>query len=268
MLTSTWKRGLTCGLVLSFLLVAYWEIQLQFNPLKDTIWNYSFNLAIAAFYLVAAVAAFWSLRNLRPTQASHSILRYLGAAAAFWAIAFAIWAAYNLVLEREVPYPSLADAFFILAYPFLGLALWKLHISYGTRPTDRTIGEAMVMVAISAALIFVFLNRPDVSADLGLTKNLLNVAYSLGDVLLLTMAFLQLRSGQAAKYPGLYLLVIFLLLQVAADALFSYRNNASIYWNGDIADLYFATSGLVFALTLINGKLLKDRLQPARASLK
>lgn len=264
MLTSAWKRGLTCGLVLSFLLATYWEVQLQVNPLKDTVWNYSFNLAIAAFYVLAAAIAFWSLRSRRSTQASRSILRYFGMAAGFWAIAFAIWATYNLALERDVPYPSLADAFFILAYPFLGLALWKLHVSYGTRPTDRTIGEAMVIVAISAALIFVFLNRPDVSADLGLTKNLLNVAYSLGDILLLTMAFLQLRSGQAAKYPGLYLLVIFLLLQVAADTLFSYRNNASIYWNGDIADFYFAASGFVFALTLVNGKLLKERLQSAR----
>lgn len=268
MLTSAWKQGLTCGLVLSFLLVTYWEIQLQATPSKDTTWNYSFNLAIAIFYAIAALVAFWRLRVFRHNQASYSILRYFGIAAACWALAFTIWMAYNLTLARDIPYPSFADAFFILAYPFLGLALWRLHISYGTRPTNQAIGQAMVIVTVSAILIFVFLNRPDVSADFGLTKNLLNVSYSLGDVLLLTMALLQLRSGQAVKHPGLYLLVIFLLLQVAADALFSYRNNASLYWNGDIADLCFAASGLVFALTLINGKLLKDRPQSVQASLK
>lgn len=268
MLTSAWKRGLTCGLVLGFVLVAYWEVLLQANPLKDTTWNYSFNLAIATFYAIAAITAFWRLKVFRRNQISHSILRYLGIAAACWALAFTIWAGYNLILARDIPYPSFADAFFILAYPFLGLALWKLHSSYGTRPTNQAIGEAVIIVIISAVLIFVFLNRPDVSADFGLTKNLLNVSYSLGDVLLLTMALLQLRSGQAVKHPGLYLLVIFLLLQVAADALFSYRNNASLYWNGDIADFYFAASGLVFALTLINGTLLKDRPESAQALLK
>lgn len=268
MLTSAWKRGLTCGLVLSFLLLAYWEVQLQGNPSKETAWNYSFNLAIAGFYAVAAATAFWKLQAFRRTQISHSILRYFGIAAACWALAFAVWAGYNLILARNVPYPSFADAFFVLAYPFLGLALWKLHISYGTRPTNQAIGQAMLIVTVATVLIFVFLNRPDVSADFGLTKNLLNVSYSLGDVLLLAMALLQLRSGQAVKHPGLYLLVIFLLLQVAADALFSYRNNASLYWNGDIADFYFAASGLVFALTLVNSKLLKDKPQSVQASLK
>ena len=262
MLTGSSKRSLAYGLVLAFLLVAYWEIQLQANPLKDTIWNYCFNLGIAFFYLAASVVAFWDLRALNVKPVSYQILRYFGIAACLWALAFTVWTGYNLVLGKDVPYPSLADGLFLVAYPFLGLALWKLHISYGTRPTNRAVGEAMLIVAISTVLIFVFLNRPDVSPDLGLGKNLLNIAYSLGDVLLLTMAVLQLRSGQASKYPGLYLLVIFLLLQVAADALFSYRNNASIYWNGDIADLYFAASGLVFALTLLNGKLLKANPQP------
>ena len=258
MLTVTTKPILVCGLAFVFLLVAYWEVRLQVSPLKNTVWNYGFNLVIAASYLMAAAAAFWAQRSFRPNQAAYSILRSFGIAALLWTVAFSIWATYNLVLHDDIPYPSLEDAFFIAAYPFLGLALWKLHFSYKTKPTNKTIGEAMIIVATSAILIFIFLNRPDVSSDLGLTKNLLNIAYSLGDVLLLAMALLQLRSGQAIKHPGLYLLVIFLLLQVAADALFSYRNNASIYWNGDIADFYFAVSGLTFALTLMSGRLFED----------
>lgn len=238
--------------------LASWSYLLYQQPDHATNWNFLFNAGVAATYLLAGAIGFWQSSQPKLPRRSRRILICLSLAAVSWGIAFLVWTWYNLVLAVDVPYPSFADLFFLLSYPLLGVALWLLHESYGSLTSPRVLRESALIVAVSAIVIFVFLNRPDLSPDLGLSKNLLNIAYSLGDVLLVAIALIELRSGQARKHKGLYLLAGFLLLQAAGDFTFAYLNNSERYWNGDIADLLFGSSALVLALTLAQNNILRD----------
>lgn len=251
---------LITSLILGFIILVAWELLLQGQSDKTTFWNYQFNSGVAVFYFAAFAIAFWRMRKYSTNQSERRALRYFGLTGLFWGLGFVVWVYYNLVLKRTIPFPSIADVFFAPAYPLLGYALWHLRQAYNTRINDKAVRDSIIIVVISAIVILVFLNRPDLSPDLGLSKNILNVIYSLGDIMLVAVALIELRSGQARKYKGLYLLVLFLLFQASGDFLFAYHNNAdpSQYWNGDISDLLFGASGFMLAYMLAQNKLLKS----------
>ena len=257
MLKAFSQKVIGLGLIAAFLGLVVWELVLQQNPDKTTIWNYQFNTGVAVFYFLAFAIAMWRLRAFRKNQPERRVFRYFGLAGLCWGIAFMIWTYYNVVLQVKVPYPSVADVFFVPAYPLLGLALLDLHETYHSRIQLRVVRDSIVIVFVSAIVILTVLNRPDLSPDLGLSKNILNVFYSLGDVMLVAVALIELRTGQAKKHRGLYLLALFFLLQAGADFLFAYHNNAEVYWNGELADLLFGASGFIFALMLVQNKLFK-----------
>lgn len=257
-MSKNWSpRKLTLALTSLLLSLAVWNVLLYRNHVQTSTWNYLFNAAVAVFYMLAFVIALWHSRKPQVPKLSRKIFIYFGLAALSWGVATLIWTYYNLILKVSVPYPSFADLFFLLSYPIFGMAMWSLHESYNALVTPKTVRESIIIVVVSAMVIFAFLNRPDLSPDLGLTKNLLNVAYSLGDVLLVAMAFIELRGGQAKKYRGLYLLIGFLLLQAGGDFMFAYRNNAGLYWNGDVSDLLFGISAFVLAVALAQNNLVR-----------
>ena len=50
-----------------------------------------------------------------------------------WGIGMVIWLYYNIVLDVSVPYPSLADAAFILSWPLWGIGAAFLSIATGAK---------------------------------------------------------------------------------------------------------------------------------------
>lgn len=250
------KLKLILWLALGLLVLIVWQLRLQASPIKGTSWNYLFNVGVAVFYFVAAGLAFGRRRLLPVSNRGRSVLSYFGLAALFWGLAFVVWTYYNVILEQSVPYPSLADPLFLASYPLLGLAVLRIRENYRVKSGPTFTRESILFIALTTLAIFAFLNRPDLSPDLGLAKNLLNVAYSLGDVLLVTMAYVGIRGSRVKERLGLYTIVLFLVLQAAADFLFAYRNNAGVYWNGDVADLLFGASGWLLALALAQDDLL------------
>lgn len=251
------QANLYLGILFGLLVAA--SIYFHISNTHTTTVNYLFNGATAYLYFAAGFIALRrrSSMNRPTTDPASRALFYFGCSAMAWALASLVWTFYNLGSDIDVPYPSLADGFFILFYPTLGLALWNLFKVYQTQVNAKAVVESMFILIISAIAVFLFLRQPDVSAEQGLLANLLDVAYTLCDVFLVSMAFIALRSGQTKKHYALYLLITFLLLQAAGDFVFTQRNNNDVYFNGDISDVLFAASGFVFALALCQKDLLK-----------
>src|SRR5438094_9555172 len=53
---------------------------------------------------------------------------FLAMAGTSWALGEITWTIYELVLKREVPFPSLADVGFLVGYPLAGLAMITLPL--------------------------------------------------------------------------------------------------------------------------------------------
>jgi hypothetical protein len=129
------------------------------------------------------------------------------------------------------PFPSVADVFYVLAYPLLGVALFRFVIAYSESGYPvGTRGERTVIVGVAATscvVLAVIVLRPVLAAP-GMTpaERALTAAYPALDLVLLVPLALLLRISLRFRGGALGLAWIAVLAGIvfmcAADVLFAY----------------------------------------------
>lgn len=174
----------------------------------------------------------------------------------FWGIGEIMWAYYNFFLGSNIPYPSWDDVAYVLTYPFLAVGLIYLGQATGVKFGLRnTIGKIFMIVAPLAILAFswyvlvVLARGGSVTAGGGALTVFFDIAYPVGDVIVLVMAFL--IYGLSFRYLGgmfkwpIIITIFGVLLEYFADFAFSYTTTVNTYYNGNWVDLIYLIS-LVF----------------------
>ena len=189
------------------------------------------NLAFLPLYLAAAVLAVLAARDQRLDPRTRRAWLLIAAAnLANWA-GDMLWAWYDTVQGVE-PFPSWADAAYLLAYPLL---LWGL-MTFTARP--RTTGEkvrfwldsATVMLAAWMVSWYFVLGPTVVEGESNLLTRVLSTAYPVGDLVVLFGVFaVMLRGPERSVARSLRILVAGIALTVVADFAFGYLtlNSAS-----------------------------------------
>ncbi|MFN2640350.1 MAG: ATP-binding protein [Actinomycetota bacterium] len=162
----------------------------------------------------------------------------LGAAALSWALGEAIWSFYELGLDREVPFPSLADLGYLGLIP-LAVAGLLAFPSVPRRITSqaRTLFDGLIIVG---SLLFVSWGTvlgPTYreGAGSGLEK-IIGVAYPIGDVALLSIVlFIAARAARGHR-SALGFIGAGLVLLAFADSGFIYQNLHETYASGSLID--------------------------------
>ena len=121
------KPDLPGKLLLTLLAVIFaWWTFIQVTGVTDSPTNYYFSF----FYgLIPTIFGFYIL--LRPyakDKANKSLLmsvKFFALGLVFWGVGETIWSYYNLFLNIDVPYPSLADTAFVLSLP-----MWSFGILF------------------------------------------------------------------------------------------------------------------------------------------
>lgn len=128
------------------------------------------------------------------------------------------WDVYSYALDRD-PFPSVADAFYLVGYPLIAAGVYVLAREHGAgRAHTRAsaIDSAIVTVAASVA-IWVFLVDPSAGdGSLPLLHRALSAAYPLMDILLLTL-LVRLLFAPGSGTTALYLLAAGISCNIAAD---------------------------------------------------
>jgi len=165
--------------------------------LSETVLEWTSALGKLPFLLVAVVYA-W--RNARRFEAGNPAR--LG-----WLLLFAGWLSftfaqsslcvYELYLGVAVPFPSVADVFFLLGYPLLIASLFAFLRSYAAAgfPIGGA-GERWMLAAatlLACAFLGVPILRPIVAAPAPALEKFLNVVYPILDFVLLVPTVLLLR---------------------------------------------------------------------------
>lgn len=176
-----------------------------------------------------------------------------------WGIGISIWLYYNFVLQVEVPYPSWADAGFILSWPLWGIGIIFLSKATGARfGVQKTMGKLFLLLIPILAIIFSYYVLVVIArggafeiAD-NFSTIFFDLAYPIGDVVVLTLA--TLIYGLSYRYFGgryrhaIYLILFAFILNYFADFTFSYTTTTESYYNGSLADVLFATTMYVFSV--------------------
>ncbi len=171
-----------------------------------------------------------------------------GAGVICWGLGQLVWTWYEVVLNQEVPFPSLADVGY-LAFPLfasVGIALY-----HNANRSHRSVGAALEGMLLSASLFaiswFTVLEGLVDEASPGAFAFWLSLAYPIGDVILLAMvlhAVSQLRRAPAS----LWLLSAGLVSMAIADSAFVWLVESGSFSTGGWVDLAWITAFAVIGI--------------------
>jgi len=169
----------------------------------------------------------------------------------FWFLGESGWAIYTLLLNVEIPYPSIADVAWLIGYfPIMAAFHWYV------RTFQFTISRKMyrvgaVVIGLFCFGLFTYFIAPVLAsvAENETVTIVVDIAYPTLDLSLLGYALLALMiflKGRIAFAWALISSAVF--MNVAADILFSYTTLQGTYYNGHPLELLFHFGYILYAL--------------------
>jgi diguanylate cyclase len=201
-------------------------------------------LAAAALSAVAcAVAA------RRSTGHRRAAWWWLSASTGSWAVGQLVWTWYEVALDREVPFPSLADIGFLVSplAAAVGLVVWLGTQSDQLVARGRDVMDG-VIIAVSLLVLSWVTTLGSVVAGGG-TSGLpmaLSLAYPIGDLILATLVLIALARGSGAERATLAVLGLGLGGLAFADSAYVYLTSVGAYTSAGLI-----SSGWVFGFLLV-----------------
>lgn len=260
------ERKLIAFYFLYFAAMVGWSLVLFLTHQKTTDWNYLFNVADALIYLTGGLIALTGSRRLHLKNSLGRELTSVGIGVILFGIGLSIWSYYNLALRIESPYPSLSDAVYVFYSPILAFGLINLLRVFGVMIAKRFYFESLGIFIVTSVLIITIGGPPDLASDLTFLAKFLNIYYLLADALLITLGTMIIRLTHGRIHGSFFFFLIALFSMAIADFTFFYRTTQEIYWNGDIADIFYALAGTMFAIGIIKIVAAQERLSTATPS--
>jgi len=165
------------------------------------------------------------------------------------------WAIYTMFLGTEIPYPSIADVFWLSGYLPLFIALLLYLEVFQPAITIRQFLTAGAIVAGMSAVIFSSLMIPVLgdAAQTDIVTLGVDLAYPALDLFLFLEAILGLSVFTVTKLKGRIsaawrFMNAAILLNVIADMVFSYTTLNETYYNGHPMELLYHFAYMLFAL--------------------
>ncbi len=236
------------------ILCVFWA-SLYLGGFKGGPWNdfYSFS-----FGLIPLIGGLWGISQSSKWGGTKSYvgqaLFFISAGSFLWGIGTMIWAYYNFFAGVSIPYPSVADLFYILAIPLWAVGMWSLSHATGSRFGLKTSAGKILSILIPLGILIasyylmVVIGRDGVLVTTydGYLKLILDLAYPLGSVVILTLAILTFGLsrgylGGRYKLPVNTLLLGFLTMYFA-DFIFSYTTTNGTFYTGSFGDLFFTVA--------------------------
>jgi len=178
---------------------------------------------------------------------------FLAAGLVLFLIAEIIWSYYEISLEIENPFPSIADALWLIGYGPLLYFILKMYRFFGAS-NSRT---HQLFVSVAGAVFLLFLisgisQTANFTTQGGITSFLISISYPTLDTILLipaTLIILNPVKGELTSIPWIFLAV---LIMSIGDSAFAYSSNVTALqkmnwvWNLFFVTSYFVTSAGLF----------------------
>lgn len=191
------------------------------------------------FANVGAMLGVWSVtvlagllwRSYDPTEAARRIWLPLMIGFCLWAIGDTLWSVYDLQPGADIPYPSLADVAWTLAFPFLWVGLWRryrsLGVSLGRRQWLAPAAIVLVGIVVFGTVLRPILTYSEYDRQI---ERLLDLFYPIGELILFAGAVVvasSVRGGRLAS-PWLAIALGIAVLSLA-DLVFAYATWHEVY---------------------------------------
>ena len=200
-----------------------------------------------AAFIAAALCGTSAWRHRERTRIAWALI---GASALSWGVGQAIWSYYELVVGRQVPFPSFADLGYLGAVP-LAVAGVLFFPSAPARATSllRTILDALLVAGslfiISWATVLGTVYR---AGSDSLLAQLIGLAYPAGDIVIGTiLLILASRAARGNRLPFM-ILTAGLIANLLSDSAFAYLTTTNTYGSGNPTDAGWMAGYLLVAV--------------------
>jgi hypothetical protein len=167
----------------------------------------------------------------------------------FWFLGETVWGIYEVVLHVDVPYPSIADSFYLAGYvpAFIGMGQFLWFFRKGFTPRKLAVASLSGLVIVLTCSVVLLYPLMIESADM-LTK-LFDVGYPLLDTFLVVFAVMTVMSLGKGSFANDWLwIALGLLLSGLGDIAFSYGTLMGWYYSGHPIEILYLWSYLSLAL--------------------
>jgi diguanylate cyclase (GGDEF)-like protein len=174
---------------------------------------------------------------------------WLSAGMGCWAAGQVVWSYYEVILGREVPFPSLADVGFLL-FPLVaavGLVIWLGTQGDQLAARTRDLFDGAIIACSLLVVSWVTTLGSVVAAGADSWFPLvLSLAYPVGDLILATLVLLALARGAGVERVSLAVLALGLGGLAFADSAYVYLTSVGAYSSADLV-----SSGWVFGFLFV-----------------
>jgi hypothetical protein len=205
--------------------------------------------------LTAAVAVGFSLIVVYRQKLDGLLGRAYGSLAiglVLWFLAELTWGYYNIIVKIEVPFPSLADAFWLAGYGPLGYHLFSTSKLYRAfhNASKRILVVGLCVAIFSSAYIFYIVSLSNISGPDSTLALAITIIYPIADAIVIVPAVLSIAKsgrGELTAVPWIFISWIF---TVVADAIFGYAADSNIAGHFTIWNLFYNAAYLMMAAGL------------------
>jgi hypothetical protein len=167
-----------------------------------------------------------------------------------WMTAEMVWSINELILEVD-PYPSLADFFWLLGYPFyFGFLILYL------KPFRKAISKKMIVSSSVISIVFLisaFYVSYDTDLELTDFDNILALSYPLLDAIVLVPALIGVTLFLTGKVNFLWtLMCLAIICVIIADIGFYFGTLDDDYYSGHPIEILFHWVYILFAFGIYN----------------
>lgn len=215
------------------------------DDLRPLFTNWTINASVTAAFALAVVVAI----RQGPSGLYGKAQAALALALALWLAAEFLWTYYELGLQVEVPFPSLADAAWLAGYAPFAYYLFRVYGFFGKgRPRLLLAASAATaaFVAYTTVAVVAAAAEPEEALPLAIS-----VAYVALDGLVIVpavMVLTRLRRGAFTAVPW-FLISLSILLAAAGDVGYAYYVASGL--EGEwVWDVFFNADYVVMAATI------------------
>ena len=205
-------------------------------------------LAHALIYsLIGLSSATLILIRARTMSSGRTPWLLIGSMQLLWAVGDLVWMGYEHVLHQPAPYPSIADVFYLAAYPVAMVGFVSFLRRRAGRQAAIVFKDALVVALLVGLSAWQLVVQPYLQASRLLSSgDIVGISYPIMDVLLLA-ATAALFVGPGANSPSNRLLVIGVTSVLFADGMYSFGWLNGSYYTGIWYDAVFLLGYVLFA---------------------
>jgi len=212
-----------------------------------TNWTYSIG-PVGAGVLITLAAR----RRSGPGTTAWSLI---GIGVAAWGAGELIWIYYSWFLGVEVPYPGLADVFYVAAYPIIFVGILMLpHMQARKWERARLTLDALAGTMALSAIVWTFYLEDAIylDAEAGLLENAINLGYPVGDLILLVALMILATRRSRLQFDGRLLVVsLGMIVTALSDMAFVFQIEADTYVDGGRLDAAWLVGYGLFAIAAL-----------------